>query len=130
MPMKLFEESRHGEKDPKEVLKDQVRIKSDLREIKIGGKNSADQKNTTKKVSKLFDWREKIINFFRDGSLLLSEAKYETKYGEELKISTANQMFQRLPIALAQVKAGNNSKNLLNEIRQIVYYLYQSKINY
>ena len=130
MPMKLFEESRHGEKDPKEVLKDQVRIKSDLREIKIGGKNSADQKNTTKKVSKLFDWREKIINFFRDGSLLLSEAKYETKYGEELKISTANQMFQRLPIALAQVKAGNNSKNLLNEIRQIVYYLYQSKKNY
>ena len=130
MPMKLFEESRHGEKDPKEVLKDQVRIKSDLREIKIGGKNSADQKNTTKKVSKLFDWREKIINFFRDGSLLLSEAKYETKYGEELKISTTNQMFQRLPIALAQVKAGNNSKNLLNEIRQIVYYLYQSKKNY
>ena len=55
MPMKLFEESRHGEKDPKEVLKDQLRIKSDLREIKIGGKNSADQKNTTKKVSKLFD---------------------------------------------------------------------------
>ena len=130
MPMKLFEESRHGEKDPKEVLKDQVRIKSDLREIKIGGKNSADQKNTTKKVSKLFDWREKIINFFRDGSLLLSEAKYETKYGEELKISTPNQMFQRLSIALAQVKAGNNSKNLLNEIRQIVYYLYQSKKNY
>ena len=30
-------------------------------------------------------------------------------------------MLQRLPIALAQVKAGNNSKNLLNEIRQIIY---------
>ena len=36
-------------------------------------------------------------------------------------------MFRRLPIALAQIKAGNNSKSLLNEIRQIVYFLYQSK---
>ena len=36
-------------------------------------------------------------------------------------------MIQRLPIALAQVKAGNNSENLLNEIRQIIYSLYQSK---
>ena len=36
-------------------------------------------------------------------------------------------MLQRLPIALAQAKVGNNSENLLNEIRQIVYSLYQSK---
>ena len=36
-------------------------------------------------------------------------------------------MLQRLPIALAQVKAGNNSEVLINEIRQIVYFLYQSK---
>ena len=36
-------------------------------------------------------------------------------------------MRQRLPIAYAQVKAGNNSESLLNEIRQIVYFLYQSK---
>ena len=36
-------------------------------------------------------------------------------------------MLQRLPIALAQIKAGNNSESLLNEIRQIVYFLYQSK---
>ena len=36
-------------------------------------------------------------------------------------------MFQKLPIALVQVKAGNNSENLLNEIREIVYSLYQSK---
>ena len=45
----------------------------------------------------------------------------------KLKMLTPKQMLQRLPIALAQVKAGNNSKNLLNEIRQIVYSLYQSK---
>ena len=36
-------------------------------------------------------------------------------------------MFQRLPIALGQVKAGNTSKSLLNEIRQIIYFLYHEK---
>ena len=44
-----------------------------------------------------------------------------------LKILTPKQMSQRLPIALAQIKTGNNSESLLNEIRQIVYSLYQSK---
>ena len=52
--------------------------------------------------------------------------KNETE-GKGLKILTPKQMLQRLPIALAQVKAGNNSESLLNEIRQIVYSLYQSK---
>ena len=52
---------------------------------------------------------------------------HRTKQGTGLKILTPKQMLQRLPIALAQVKAGNNSENLLNEIRQIVYFLYQSK---
>ena len=47
--------------------------------------------------------------------------------GTGLKILTPKQMLQRLPIALAQVKAGNNSESLLNEIRQIVYSPYQSK---
>ena len=45
----------------------------------------------------------------------------------DLKILSPNQILQRLPIAVAQVKAGNNSESLLNEIRQIVYSLYQSK---
>ena len=40
---------------------------------------------------------------------------------------TPGQMLQRLPIALAQLKVGNNSEKLLNEIRHIVYSLYQSK---
>ena len=40
---------------------------------------------------------------------------------------TPKQMLQRLPVALTQIKAGNNSESLLNEIRQIVYSLYQSK---
>ena len=44
-----------------------------------------------------------------------------------LKILTSNQMLKRLPIAFAQIKAGNNSESLLNEIRQIVYYLNRAK---
>ena len=44
-----------------------------------------------------------------------------------LKILTPKQILQRLPIALAQIKAGNNSESLLNEIKQIVYSLYLSK---
>ena len=45
-----------------------------------------------------------------------------------LKILTPNQMLSRLPITLAQLKAGNNSKKLKNEIRQLLYSLYRSKI--
>ena len=55
------------------------------------------------------------------------KAKQAETKGTGLKMLTPKQLLQRLPIALAQVKAGNNSENLLNEIRQIVYSLYQSK---
>ena len=44
-----------------------------------------------------------------------------------LKILTPKQMLQRLPIALAQVKTGKTSENLINKIRQIIYSLYQEK---
>ena len=47
--------------------------------------------------------------------------------GEGLKILTPNQMLSRLPISLAQLKAGNNSEKLKNEIRQILYSVYRSK---
>ena len=57
----------------------------------------------------------------------MSETLYKTKQETGLKILTPKQMLQRLPIALAQIKALNNSKNPLNEIKQIVYSLYQSK---
>ena len=46
---------------------------------------------------------------------------------KQLKILTSTQMLQRLPIALAQVKAGNKSENLQIEIMQIIYSLYQEK---
>ena len=54
---------------------------------------------------------------------MMSEAKYTATKGKGLKILIPKQMLQRLP----QVKAGKNSGSLLNEIRQIVYSLYQSK---
>ena len=57
----------------------------------------------------------------------LAREQEGTGANEMLKILTPNQMLKRLPIALAQVKAGNNSESLLNEIRQIVYSLYRSK---
>ena len=44
----------------------------------------------------------------------------EIRHMKEIKISTLKQRFQRLPIALAHVKVGNTSKNLLNKIRQII----------
>ena len=47
--------------------------------------------------------------------------------GQGLQILTPNQMFSRLPISLAQLKAGNNSEKLKNEIRQLLYSLYISK---
>ena len=59
---------------------------------------------------------------------MLSDANYDAKQnetnGKGLKIQTPKQMLQRLPAALVEVKASNNSESLLNEIRQIVYCLY------
>ena len=64
---------------------------------------------------------------FNDYAKNMSRNICELKQGKRLKMLTPKQMPQRLPIALAPIKAGNNSESLLNEIRQIVYYLYQSK---
>ena len=65
---------------------------------------------------------------FNDYAKNMSRNIYESKQkGTRLKILTPNQMLKRLPIALAQIKADNNSKSLLKEIRQIVYFLYRSK---
>ena len=58
---------------------------------------------------------------------LKPKSKQNKTEGTGLKILLPKQMLQRLPIALANVKAGNNSDGLLNETMQIVYSLYQSK---
>ena len=78
-------------------------------------------------IETLYKARNEAIKFYDDYSLIMSEAKIEATKETGLKVLAPKQMLQRLPIALAQVKAGNNSESLLNEIRQIVYSLYQSK---
>ena len=75
----------------------------------------------------LYKARINVTKSYDDYSSMILEAKNEATKGKLLKILTPKQMLQRLPIALVQVKAGNNSENLVNEIRQIVYSLYQSK---
>ena len=113
----------------KKVEGNQKQFKSNLNEITRGSpKNkSKNQLNTIENIKNIYESRKKVIELYNDYVKIMSEAKYKTKYGEGIIILTAKQMLQRLPIALAQVKAGNNSENLLNEIRQIIYYLYQSK---
>ena len=82
-------------------------------------------------LEKFYNSREEVINIFRDYIEMLSNANYDAKQNETsgtgLKVLTPKQVLQRLPIALAQVKAGNNSESLLNKIRQIFHSLYQSK---
>ena len=53
--------------------------------------------------------------------------KIQKQPGQRLKILTPDQMLSRLPITLAQLKAGNNSEKLKKEIRQLFYSLYRSK---
>ena len=97
-------------------------------------KKNTKQREVTDNLENFYKSREEVINFFRDFTEILSDANCNAKQnetkGKGLKTLTHKQMLQKLPIALAQVKAGNNSENLLNEIRQIIYSLYQSKRNY
>ena len=94
-------------------------------------KKTLEQKEVINNLEKFYHSREEVINFFRDYIEMLLDANYDPRKNETkgtgLKILTPKQTLQRLPIALAQVKASNNSESLLNEIRQIVYSLYQSK---
>ena len=79
-------------------------------------------------VGALAKGRKVMFNAFRSGIFHSLENSQESEGANEmLKILIPNQILKRLPIALAQVKAGNNSESSLNEIRQIVYSLYRSK---
>ena len=75
----------------------------------------SEQEKETENPNEIVNIVEKIIEFNRQQS------------GQGLKILTPDQMLDRLPIYLAQLNAGNNSEELKNEIRQLLYSLYKSK---
>ena len=99
-----------------------------LTNIKIGRKTLEQEKiiNSLERMflgKKFLIFLETTLKCFLMQITVLNKIRLK----EQSKLLTPEQMLQRLPIALAQVKAGNNSENLLNEVRQIIYSLYQSK---
>ena len=94
--------------------------------------------NSNYKPKKLFiegynynDWSENVESSDKEESVdlpdmpPLEDDEKEVKERKGLKILTPNKLFTRSPILLAQIKVGNNSYKLKNEIRQILYLLYQ-----
>ena len=75
----------------------------------------------------LYKARNETIKFYDDYSLMMSAAKYRATKGTGLKVLIPKQMLQRLPIALAQVKGGNNSESLLNNIIIIINHNHNHK---
>ena len=125
----LFNAMKNNQISFNDALKIQNEFLNKLIDVKIE-KKTLEQKRLIDNLNKFYLSRE-VINFFKDCSGMVLDAGYKVKQnktkGPGLKILTPKQMLQILPIVLAQVKAGNNSESLLNEIRQIVYSLYQSK---
>ena len=92
-------------------------------------REKAAKKYVLKSLYNLFEVRERVFNAF-DSKIfpikLKTHASDKISDHSNLKILTPKQMLQRLPIALAQVKASNTYENLLNEIRHIIYSLYRA----
>ena len=127
----LFNAIKNNQIKFSEVKNKQNEFLNKLSNIKIG-KKTTEEKETINNLGKFYNSREEINNIFRDYIEMLSDVKYDAKQDEtketKLKILIPKQMLQRLPIGLAQLKAGNNSQSLLNEIIQIVYsFLYISR---
>ena len=80
-------------------------------------------KNVPENKTFKIEYNKKIINIV-ERIFYLNQLDQS---GKDLEILTPNQMLSRLPITLAQLKAGNNSEKLKNEIRQLLYSLYRSK---
>ena len=90
-------------------------INTRLKDLKREIKNMSKEEKETEDPDEIGNLVENILEFNRQ------------QQGQGLKILTPNQMLSRLPISLAQLKAGNNSEKLKNEIRQLLYSLYRSK---
>ena len=91
-------------------------INSGLKDLKKEIEEMSKEKRENKKPNKIVEIVEEILNFNK-----------QIQQGKGLKILTPNQMLSRLPISLWQIKGGNNSRNLKNEIRQLLYSLYRLK---
>ena len=124
----FLNEIKKGEMSLEEAKATQQNYLDYLNIIRKGNKN-AKQRKSLANVNMLYNARNDAIKFIEDYGSMILEAKQlaREQEGTGLKILTPNQMFKRLPIALAQIKAGNNSESLLIEIRQIVYSWYRSK---
>ena len=87
--------------------------------IRRGNKNANQKKKKTlANINIHFNARNNSIKFIEDYGSMIFEAKRRSKQeGTGLKILTTNEMLKRLPIALAQIKVGNNSESLLNEMQ-------------
>ena len=92
------------------------KIKNGLSDLENEIKKMSEDEIKTEKPYKIVDIVEKIL-----------ESNKQNQEGKGIKILTPNQMLSRLPIVLAQLKAGNNSEKLKNEIRQLLYSSYRSK---
>ena len=127
-PISLLESIKKGAITLQEAKNTQQDYLDYLNIIRKGNKN-AEQKRTLANINIHSNARDNSIKFIEDYASMILEAKKLAKEQEGigLKILTPNQMLKRLPIVLAQIKAGNNSESLLNAIRQFVYSLYRSK---
>ena len=132
-PFGIFREIRDGSISLTKAEENQEDFKKEIDQITLGNPQHKEkyQLDTIKSVKNLYNSRQKIIDLFNDSAKIRSEAIYISKQNETeqggtgLKMLTPKQMLQILSIALAQAKAGNTSENLLNQIRQIAYSLYQ-----
>ena len=118
-PLTLLNNIKKGETSMEKAIKQQYNFHKYLNLIRIGNKNE-NQKRTLANINVFYNARDNTIQFIQDYGIMILEAREQAlveQYGKGLKILTPNQMLKRLPIALAQVKAGNNSESLLNEIR-------------
>ena len=127
--MHILKSIYSGKVTLQDAEKEQENLAADLGRINQGPSKykSFEKLSITEKVKDLYYPREEVVKMFNDYAKNMFKNIYEVKKDEGRKILTPNQMLKRLPIAPAQISAGNNSESLLNKIEQIVYSLYRSK---
>ena len=113
MANKLYET-----KDAKKNSEHEQKIKNRWSNLKDQAKKMSENEIENEKPNQTLEIINEIIDFNKE---------IQEQLGSGLKLLTPNQMLSWLPISLAQLKAGNNSEKLKNEIRQLLYSLHRSK---